>query len=163
MDNSFISVQEWPEFMRPIKTPPPKSPVIPKTPPKEKPESPKATSKLLPPGTLPYVTYNRVAWILRVRKEFFSPSEPLGPPSALHLIFCQIAGDVYGITPCLRLTPNEKRAGINMLSGYGITADNFLTNQRANIKRNVIELARTWPLYFSRLFTVTGSAQVSKY
>lgn len=149
--------------MRPIKTPPPKSPVLPKNTIQDKSESPKATSKLLPPGVLPYITYNRVAWILRVRKEYFSPSEPLGPPAALHLIFCQIAADVYGITPCLRLTPNEKRAGINMLSGYGITAENFPDNQRANIKRSVIELARTWPLYFSRLFTVTGTAQVSTY
>lgn len=68
--------------------------------------------------------------------------------------------DVYGITPCLRLTSSEKRAGVNMLSGYGVTAENYNNSHRANIKRNVIELARTWPLYFARLFTVSGAAQV---
>ncbi|KAJ8956705.1 hypothetical protein NQ318_014060 [Aromia moschata] len=111
-------------------------------------------------GVAACVTYNRVSWILRVRKEVFSPSEPLGPPSSLHLIFCQIVGDVYGLTPCLRLTQNEKRAGVNMLSGYGITAENYNSSHRANVKRSVIELARTWPLYFARLFPVSGAAQV---
>lgn len=48
-----------------------------------------------------------------------------------------------------------------MLSGYGVTAENYNNNHRANVKRNVIELARTWPLYFSRLFPVSGAAQVS--
>lgn len=84
----------------------------------------------------------------------------VGPLNALHLIFCQIVADVYGLTPCIRLTPNEKRAGVNMLSGYGVTAENYNSSHRANIKRNVIELARTWPLYFSRLFPVSGAAQV---
>jgi myosin-15 len=111
-------------------------------------------------GASACVTYNRVSWLLRVRKEVFSPNEALGPPSILHLIFCQIVGDVYGITPCLRLSQAEKRAGVNMLSGYGITAENYNSSHRANIKRNVIELARTWPLYFARLFPVSGAAQV---
>lgn len=155
-----IAVQEWPEFMRPIKTPPSKSPITIPTQVPEKQESPKATSRLLPPGTLPYVTYNRVPWLLRVRKEVFTPSETLGPPTAMHLIFCQIVADVYGITPCLRLNQNEKRAGVSMLSGYGVTTENFNNSHRANVKRSIIELARTWLLYFTRLFTVSGAAQV---
>lgn len=149
--------------MRPIKTPPSKSPIPTQPQQPEKAESPKTTSRLIPLGAAACVTYNRVSWLLRVRKEVFSPSEPLGPPTALHLIFCQIVGDVYGLTPCLRLTQNEKRAGVNMLSGYGVTAENFNNSHRANIKRNVIELARTWPLYFSRLFPVSGAAQVSRF
>ncbi|XP_076273553.1 unconventional myosin 10A isoform X2 [Rhynchophorus ferrugineus] len=157
-------VQEWPEFMRPIKTPPSKSPVNiqPVDDEIEEPRSPTSPSRLLPLGSSAYVTYNRVSWLLRVRKEYFSPSEPLGPLNALHLIFCQIAADVYGVTPCIRLTASEKRAGVNMLSGYGVTAENFTSSHRANIKRNVIELARTWPLYFARLFPVSGAAQLSE-
>ncbi|XP_044253727.1 unconventional myosin-XV [Tribolium madens] len=154
-------VQEWPEFMRPIHTPPPKSPVIHRSQDQVQSQSPKTTNRLLPLGASACVTYNRVSWLLRVRKEVFSPNEPLGPPSILHLIFCQIVGDVYGLTPCLRLTQTEKRAGVNMLSGYGITAENYNSSHRANIKRNVIELARTWPLYFARLFPVSGAAQLS--
>ncbi|KAG5895943.1 hypothetical protein JTB14_016344 [Gonioctena quinquepunctata] len=157
-------VQEWPEFMRPIQTPPSKSPV-PKQhspQPQTKAESPKTISRLLPLGSSACVTYNRVSWLLRVRKEVFSPSEPLGPLNAMHLIFCQIVGDVYGLTPCIRLSQSEKRAGVNMLSGYGVTAENYNNSHRANIKRNVIELARTWPLYFTRLFAVSGAAQLSE-
>ncbi|VEN63077.1 unnamed protein product [Callosobruchus maculatus] len=156
-------VQEWPEFMRPIKTPPSKSPVPTPQPQSEKVESPRTASRLLPLGASACVTYNRVSWLLRVRKEVFSPSEPLGPPTALHLIFCQIVGDVYGLTPCIRLNQNEKRAGVNMLSGYGVTAENYnSSSHRANVKRNIVELARTWPLYFARLFTVSGAAQLSE-
>nr|CAH7758737.1 unnamed protein product [Callosobruchus chinensis] len=156
-------VQEWPEFMRPIKTPPSKSPIPTPQPQPEKVESPRTASRLLPLGTSACVTYNRVSWLLRVRKEVFSPSEPLGPPTALHLIFCQIVGDVYGLTPCIRLNQNEKRAGVNMLSGYGVTAENYSgSSHRANVKRNIVELARTWPLYFARLFTVSGAAQLSE-
>lgn len=148
--------------MRPIPSPPSKSP----QPPKRTIEgpltsSPKTTPRLLPLGSSASITYNRVAWLLKVRKEFFTPSESFGSPAALHLIYCQIAADVYGLTSCLRLTQNEKRAGVNMLSGYGVTSENFHMSNRANIKRNIVELARTWPLYFSRLFPVSGAAQVS--
>ncbi|XP_057659116.1 myosin-VIIa [Diorhabda carinulata] len=155
-------VNDWPEFMRPIQTPPTKSPITTQPAHQEKEKSPKtAASSLLPPGTTACVTYNRVPWLLRVRKEVFSPSEPLGHLTTMHLIFCQVVMDVYGLTPCIRLTQSEKRAGINMLSGYGITADNYNNNHKANVKRTVIELARTWPLYFSRLFPVSGAAQLS--
>lgn len=153
-------LHEWPEFMRPIHTPPKsKSPVTVQ----KEPQSPKTSSRLLPLGASACVTYNRVSWLLRVRKEVFSPAEPIGPPAALHLVFCQIVADVYGVTSSLRLTQTEKRAGMTMLSGYGVTADNLNSPHRANIKRNVVELARTWPLYFSRLFPVSGAAQVGSY
>lgn len=145
--------------MRPIQTPPSKSPVtVPQL--SKPPDSPKTTPRLLPIGTAACVTYNRVSWLLRVRKEVFTPAEPIGPPSSLHLIFCQIAADIFGITACMRISQNEKRAGMTMLTGYGISAENLNSPHRTNIKRSVVELARTWPLYFVRLFPVSGAAQV---
>lgn len=139
--------------MRPVVTPPPvKKSVEPATPP--------TTNKLLPHGSA-CVTYNRVSWTLRVRKEFFTPTEALGPPSALHLMYCQIVSDVFGITPCIRLSQADRRAGLNMLSSYGVTTENMTNPHRAHIKRQIVELAKTWPLYFSRLFLVSGAAQVS--
>lgn len=148
----FCFLPEWPEFMRPVVTPPPinKSPINPTS----------TASKLLPHGTSACVTYNRVSWILRVRKEYFTPTEGLGPPSALHLMFCQVVSDVFSITPCLRLSQADRRAGLNMLNGYGVTTENMTSPHRAHIKRQVVELAKTWPLYFSRLFLVSGAAQV---
>lgn len=151
--------------MRPIKTPPPTKslhiiqPAVQEV--VQVSPSPKAASRLLPLGTAGCITYNRVPWQLRVRKEVFSPAEPLGQPAALHLMFCQIVADVYGVTPCLRLTQSDRRAGVNMLSGYGVKPDNLNSSHRVNIKRNVVELARTWPLYFARLFPVSGAAQVT--
>ncbi|KAF2905677.1 hypothetical protein ILUMI_00498 [Ignelater luminosus] len=158
-----LEVNEWPEFMRPIQTPPSsKSPVTtPTHQVTETRQSPKTATRLLPLGAAACVTYNRVSWLLRVRKEVFSPNEPLGPPAALHLMFCQIVADVYGTTPCLRLSQNDRRAGMNMLSGYGVKPENLNSPHRAHIKRNIIELARTWPLYFARLFPVSGAAQLS--
>lgn len=164
-DTERDKMDEWPEFMRPIKTPPPShpSPTIPKSPAQRNTPSPKtAASRLVPLGAAASVTYSRVPWQLRVRKEVYSPLETLGTsPGALHIVFCQVVMDVYGTTACIRLNQSEKRAGITMLSGFGVTAENFNAQHRANVKRNIIELARTWPLYFARLFNVTGAAQLA--
>lgn len=166
LSNFVIPANEWPEFMRPIQTPPPTKPLHVAQPAPQETSyqpSPKAASRLVPLGTAGCITYNRVPWLLRVRKEVFSPAEPLGQPAALHLMFCQIVADVYGMTPCLRLSQGDRRAGVNMLSGYGIKPDNLSSPHRVNIKRNVVELARTWPLYFARLFSVSGAAQVNTH
>lgn len=105
------------------------------------------------------LTYNRVPWKLRVRKEVFRPSEPIGPPAALDLLFAQIASDVFGNTPCLRISQQEKRSAINLLSGHGVTAENMRSQVRAIVKRHLVDMARGWPLYFARLFIVSGSPQ----
>lgn len=106
------------------------------------------------------LTYNRVPWKLRVRKEVFRPSEPIGPPAALDLLFIQIASDVFGITSTLRVNPQEKRAALNLLGGHGVTADNMKGQIRAIVKRHLVDMARSWPLYFARLFVVSGSPQI---
>lgn len=105
------------------------------------------------------LTYNRVPWKLRVRKEVFHPNEALGPPAALDLLFAQIASDVLGATSCLRIAPQEKRAALNLLGGHGVTIDNMRTQVRAIVKRHLVDMARGWPLYFARLFVVSGSPQ----
>lgn len=106
------------------------------------------------------LTYNRVSWKLRVRKEVFHPNESIGSPAALDLIFAQVAADVYGITPCLRITSSEKRNAINLLGNHGVTVDNLKGQVRAIVKRHLVDLARNWPLYFARLFVVNGSPQL---
>lgn len=105
------------------------------------------------------LTYNRVPWKLRVRKEVFRPSEPIGPPAALDLLFAQIASDVFGSTSCLRISQQEKRSALNLLSGHGVTSDNMRSQVRAIVKRHLVDMARGWPLYFARLFIVSGSPQ----
>ncbi|KAI8125546.1 Unconventional myosin-XV [Lucilia cuprina] len=106
------------------------------------------------------LTYNRVPWKLRVRKEVFHPNEPIGPPIALDLLFAQVSSDIFGLTPSLRISPQEKAAAINMLNGHGVTVETVRSqNVRALVKRHLIDMAREWPLYFARLFPVQGAPQ----
>lgn len=106
------------------------------------------------------LTYNRVPWKLRVRKEVFHPNEPIGSPIALDLLFAQVSSDVFGLTPSLRISPQEKVSAINMLNSHGVTAETIRSqNVRAIVKRHLIDMAREWPLYFARLFPVQGAPQ----
>lgn len=106
------------------------------------------------------LTYNRVPWRLRVRKEVFHPNESIGSPAALDLLFAQVSSDVLGITPCLRITAQEKRNALNLLGGHGVALDNVKSqNVRAIVKRHLVDMARGWPLYFARLFVVSASPQ----
>ncbi len=46
---------------------------------------------LHPPNTQNFISYNRVPWTLKIRKEVFSPSETAQSPLAINLIFCQVS------------------------------------------------------------------------
>ncbi|XP_059608839.1 unconventional myosin-XV [Phlebotomus argentipes] len=139
MDESEMVIDDWP--MPAIPAPVPAPPSF-KTP---------ATACL---------TYNRVPWKLRVRKEVFRPGEALGPPASLDLLFAQIATDVFGRTASLRIAPADRRAALNLLEGHGVTLENMSGQVRAIVKRHLVDLARNWPFYFARLFTVSGSSQL---
>ncbi|GAB0087709.1 unconventional myosin-XV [Sergentomyia squamirostris] len=106
------------------------------------------------------LTYNRVPWKLRVRKEVFRPAESVGPPAALDLLFAQIATDVFGRTASLRISPADRRTALNLLEGHGVTLENMRGQVRAIVKRHLVDLARNWPFYFARLFVVSGSPQL---
>ncbi|XP_050093030.1 unconventional myosin-XV [Anopheles aquasalis] len=112
------------------------------------------------------LTYNRVSWTLRVRKEVFRPSETVTAPAALDLLFNQITADVFGVTSCMRISPQEKRLAVNLLSSHGITANGYSTTKqqhvRAIVKRHVLDMARGWPLYFARLFVMNGSPTIQE-
>ncbi|GBP05900.1 Unconventional myosin-XV [Eumeta japonica] len=97
------------------------------------------------------LTYNRVPWKLRVRKEVFHPTESIGPPIALDLLFAQVSSDIFGLTPSLRISPQEKAAAINMLNGHGVSVELIRSqNVRAIVKRHLIDM-REWPLLCSSL------------
>lgn len=103
------------------------------------------------------LTYNKVQWKLHVRKEVFRPNESVNAPAALDLIFSQIISDVLGITPCLRITPQERRTAIDLLNSHGITRDSLSISVRVIVKRHLLDMARGWPLYFSRMFSLNTS------
>lgn len=106
------------------------------------------------------LTYNRVPWKLRVRKEVFRPTEPIGPPVALDLLFAQVASDVLGLTSTLRISADERRSAMNLLNSHNVTAENIRGQIRAIVKRHLVDMARDWPIYFARLFLVSGSPQL---
>ncbi|XP_058837161.1 unconventional myosin-XV [Topomyia yanbarensis] len=107
------------------------------------------------------LTYNKVTWKLLVRKEVFRPSESVNAPAALDLLFAQITADVFGVNPCLRIAPQEKRVALNLLNSHGVnTNDNTTAQVRAIVKRHLLDMARGWPLYFARIFILNGSPTI---
>lgn len=144
-----IEIEEWPEFLKPV------------LPPAEKPEIEKVQeiidTKLHPPTSTTHFTYNRVSWTLRIKKEVFAPNETLPSPLALHLVFCQIAYDVLA-TSSIRITKEERHNMLKMLDNYGVTLDNLQSTQhKITIKKNIVDMAKQWPLYFARIFPVSVS------
>lgn len=142
-----IEIEEWPEFLKPV------------LPPAEKPEIEKVqevvNTKLYPQTSTAHFTYNRVTWTLRVRKEVFAPNETLNSPLALHLVFCQVVYDVLA-TSSIRITKEDRQNMLKMLDNYGVTLDNLQSTQhKITIKKNIVDMAKQWPLYFARIFPVS--------
>lgn len=144
-----IEIEEWPEFLKPV------------LPPADKPEIEKVQeivdTKLYPPASSAHFTYNKVTWTLRVKKEVFTPNETLTTPLALHLVFCQVAYDVLA-TSNIRISKEDRQAMLKMLDSYGITLDNLQSTQhKITIKKNIVDMAKQWPIYFARIFPVSVS------
>ncbi|XP_039291022.1 unconventional myosin-XV [Nilaparvata lugens] len=114
------------------------------------------STKMHPNPSAAYFTYNRVSWKLNVRKEVFSPKETVSSPLVLHLVFCQVVGDVLNKqTP--RINKEERTEMIQLLERFHVTAANMHSTQhKASTKRAVVDMARHWLTYFSRMFPVNG-------
>ncbi|KAI5728804.1 hypothetical protein M8J77_021338 [Diaphorina citri] len=114
---------------------------------------------LYPPLSSAYFAYNRVTWKLNVRKEVFSPKESVSSPLVLHLVFCQIVSDTL-TQPSPRISPEERSEMMQLLEQYGVTISNMHTGQhKASTKRAVLDMARHWLMYFSRIFSISGGHQ----
>ena len=116
-------------------------------------ESIKLNTKLYPPNKL-YLTYQKVPWELRLRKELFSPTERIESPMVLNFIFLQIIRDAYS-PRCLRMQEDEKQAIIKHLETIGIGKANYLsTSHKLTVQKSVVQMARKMPLYFSRFYSI---------
>uniref|UniRef100_A0A8D9AYW5 Unconventional myosin-XV n=1 Tax=Cacopsylla melanoneura TaxID=428564 RepID=A0A8D9AYW5_9HEMI len=112
-----------------------------------------------PPLNSAYFAYNRITWKLNVRKEVFSPKETVSSPLVLHLVFCQIVTDTL-TQPSPRISPEERSEMMQLLEQYGVTKSNMHTGQhKASTKRAVLDMARHWLMYFTRIFTISGGHQ----
>ncbi|KAJ1528092.1 hypothetical protein ONE63_008008 [Megalurothrips usitatus] len=116
-------------------------------------------TKLFGPSSAAYFTYNRVAWRLNVKKEVFAPNEALSTPLALHLVFCQVVQDTLSPN-CIRIGREERAAMRKMLDSYGVTLNNLQSaHHKSTIKKNVVDMAKQWNIYFARIFPVSGGHQ----
>lgn len=114
------------------------------------------TKKLYPPVHSYALTYSKVPWELKVRKEVFSPSEKIESPMMLNLIFCQIVRDAYS-SNCIRLNREERQKLRLQLNNYNIKLDNMISSDhKLPVQRNIIEFAKELSAYFCRLFAVSG-------
>lgn len=111
---------------------------------------------LKPPSAC--LTYGTKNWKLRVKKEVFTPTETIESPIVINFIFAQILADLMGSSQ--RISQVEKKHAFNFIKSHDIDMQSFNLSQIRNVtKRQLIELSRSWPLYFSRFFTVNGSPQ----
>lgn len=103
------------------------------------------------------LTYGTI-WKLRVKKEVFTPTETIESPVVINFIFAQILADLMGASQ--RISPVEKKHAFNFIKSHDIDLHSFHLAQIRNVtKRQLIEISRSWPLYFSRFFAVNGSPQ----
>uniref|UniRef100_A0A0K8SUT5 Unconventional myosin-XV n=1 Tax=Lygus hesperus TaxID=30085 RepID=A0A0K8SUT5_LYGHE len=145
-----IEIEESGEFLGGVVEP---LPVLP-TPPEIN-----TSTKLHPPTSASFFTYNRVAWKLNVRKEVFSPKESVSNPLVLHLVYCQVVKDTL-TKQNPRISKDERQDMMQLLERYGVTITNYQTGQhKANTKRAVVDMARHWQTYFSRIFPLSGGHQ----
>ncbi|RWS08858.1 Unconventional myosin-XV-like protein, partial [Dinothrombium tinctorium] len=146
-----LEFMESSDFLNPIDAPPPT--VVHK---RDQQMLEAVKTKLFPPNSCYYLTYNKVNWRFRVRKEIFLPSEKIESPLMLHLVFCQIVKDVYS-SNCIRLTREEKKKFQRQLQNYGITTENVNSSiHKLPVQRNIVEFAKEFPTYFCRLYPVSG-------
>ncbi len=89
----------------------------------------------------------------------FSPTEKVETPIAIELIYLQIVKD-FKSSHCIRISDADKTQLKLFLESKSLTPS-ILTQQsdniKINVKKQIIEIAKEWPLYFSRLFPVAVS------
>jgi len=117
-------------------------------------------TKLCPSSPQVYLTYDRVNWELRLRKEFFFPGEKVEDPMALNLIFCQVVRDAF-CSHLIRLGREDRDQLQALLRNYGITKENVSSgSHKLTIQRRIVDFAKELPTYFARLYPVSGGKKL---
>ncbi|KAL3238861.1 hypothetical protein MRX96_021884 [Rhipicephalus microplus] len=147
-----IEFEDCAEFLQPVDEAPPPAPVVR--------ARDNLKTRLYPPSSAPYITYTKVEWRIRIRKEVFQPGEQLQEPQALHLVFCQVVADAFGPT-CIRLREDEAARLRALCDSLGVSpSPESRTRAPVQTQRSVVEAARDLPLYFSRMFPASGGRQL---
>jgi len=108
-------------------------------------------------------SYVNAPWRLFLKKEVFSPGEKMDEALVVDLVVRQVMRDYAAAgSGSMRITERDKGQLTNLLemNGFmGPVAEVELESFGEGLKRKVVELAREWPFYFSRLFPVAVSKQ----
>lgn len=116
-------------------------------------------TKLCMKNEINFYAHSKPKFKLRMRKEVFTPSETIDNPILLDLIFWQIVYDVFQQNQGgIRLNQTEVDLLLRMVKSENILSYNpsVYSPLRGDLKKAVVEAARSCPNYFSRLYVVSG-------
>ncbi|XP_033118504.1 unconventional myosin-XV-like isoform X3 [Anneissia japonica] len=124
------------------------------------------TTSLFPLSSqAPFYTYSLINWQLNIRKEVFCPGEKLESPMIIDLLFVQVVSDVMS-NSCIRLSKKDKMRMQLLFDKNSITVQNLkektVLQHKSSVKKEVLSIAQTLPLYFTRFFPVTGGRKNPK-
>ncbi|VDK50805.1 unnamed protein product [Anisakis simplex] len=103
----------------------------------------------------PAVQYAKQPWELTIRKELFYPFEQLDDMQEIDLVFSQIISDCRKQIP-YRIRSFERDSISQILRRNNIppSALDHPEQIAVEVKMQVIQTVRKWPLYFCRLYRV---------
>uniref|UniRef100_A0A915K2X2 SH3 domain-containing protein n=1 Tax=Romanomermis culicivorax TaxID=13658 RepID=A0A915K2X2_ROMCU len=103
---------------------------------------------------LSVLTYENAPWRLKIRKELFYPNESLDEEELMNLLFYQIISDCKEPNP-FRIRPKDRDMVANHLRSYDVNFTSMQNEKITNgLKKSVIDIARSWPLYFCKMFPI---------
>ncbi|CAI5456126.1 unnamed protein product [Caenorhabditis angaria] len=103
----------------------------------------------------PAVKYVKAPWKLTIRKEMFYPGEVLNDIQIIDQVFAQIVGDCKKSYP-YRISLQDRQQVEEVLRVNSVPPSdlNDQTKIHPDVKVQIIEKARRWPLYFNQIYEV---------
>jgi len=104
------------------------------------------------------LVYANVDWQVKIRKEFFLPSETYDDPLVVQLIFAQLVADVFNPRHWTRLNQKERAAIKSLMKDNSIGYSPSLPQigQLQQVKRELVRMARSFGLYFTRSYQASN-------
>lgn len=106
------------------------------------------------------LVYANVDWQIKIRKEFFLPSETYDDLLVIQLIFAQLVADVFNPRHWTRLNSKERAAIKSLMKDNSIGYSPKLPQigEMTAIKKDLVKMARSFGLYFTRSYQALNYA-----
>ncbi|XP_065191822.1 unconventional myosin-XV-like [Sycon ciliatum] len=106
------------------------------------------------------LSYNTPSFKFVIRKEMLHHTDKLSDLLANQLIYLQIVKDALGkFQP--RLTREDRQVLLRLLDQHQVNSNNFVS-QPSFVKKEIVQAARAFPIYFARIYPVTGVSEESR-